>query len=1106
MADNKVQIVIQAVNMANGAIESARYALNSYRQTLNELNGSASQVSSSIRNMISAMVGGGIFAAAIRSGYEFNATIEDTRVGLASLIYAMNEFRDVSGKVVQGQEAFSAALRSSEEVQLRLRLAGLETAATYEQLVKAFSQAYVPAIQAGFNEKQIVDFTVAVTQAATAMRIPLDMLGEEVRSILSGTMQSRATLLKPLMDAAGLTNEKIQELIASGQLYTAVMEALRGATLGASEASKNFSVRLSNLKDAISQALGRAMNTGFEKTKSLIQDATDWIVKFNKETGEIKWNESLINSIQKLDDILSSIIAHIKELSKEIWNFTQQHPVLTEIVVKLAGLVLILEGGSLLLRGLVNVFTWLKAHAAANIAFILALFGGIVGTLKSITIEAGIASGAFATLSGTLGVVGAAAGVIGAALAGWQLGKIISELQLAGRSIGEWVQTGYAYIDKFFAHIRYFFTYIAETSNLVWTNFKNAVVLVFYEVMALLTKIPGLGAILRIFGDIEAKAAAARQSYYTSLEASRRAYDQNMAAARKSRDEQIAFADRVLESFEKQNEAARKHENIYTNSARKNMAAATEHVLKLADVNQSFDRVSDTLEKAKRRTEELNLELKKASASPQEIKLLDIEKDYQEALEKAKEYRKDIERAVREASERIAKAEADAAEKNKKRQKTDPMYGVDPKIYQELEKAKQKQRAVQEEVTKIIQMETDRRNARITELQREFDREIAEKTKSDYDRRIDDLRKWADDLIRYEKAQLNLGIITQEQYEQRRRAILDVSNQQIQKLMDEHNQAILESQTQYMLSVLDMQEKEMSAPRVDIYRKRIEALEKLLSLQEAVLGRMDREKDITAWQTQQQAITNTRSKIQETQIALKELSGTIQESVAWGLKELMRDMKSQFQMAVELVKATAQAMQQAFSDFFFDAFQGKLKSLWDYITSFLTAVQRAVANVLSQQITNAIVSGIGSLIPGASSAPSKLLSTSTITYFRVSPGLHTGGVVGEEAAFYRIVPSLAFAGAPRFHSGFAPDEYTAILKRGEGVFTPAQMRALGIMASGAAPKINVTYNVKNESDSEIQTDEPQVRFDGDAWWIDTAIRVLRAKPDVRRLFQTGGRG
>jgi len=56
---------------------------------------------------------------------------------------------------------------------------------------------------------------------------------------------------------------------------------------------------------------------------------------------------------------------------------------------------------------------------------------------------------------------------------------------------------------------------------------------------------------------------------------------------------------------------------------------------------------------------------------------------------------------------------------------------------------------------------------------------------------------------------------------------------------------------------------------------------------------------------------------------------------------------------------------------------------------------------------------------------------------------HTGGVVGSDRVRMSPVANDTFVNAPRFHSGLMPDEFPAILQKGEGVFTPAQMKALG---------------------------------------------------------------
>lgn len=70
---------------------------------------------------------------------------------------------------------------------------------------------------------------------------------------------------------------------------------------------------------------------------------------------------------------------------------------------------------------------------------------------------------------------------------------------------------------------------------------------------------------------------------------------------------------------------------------------------------------------------------------------------------------------------------------------------------------------------------------------------------------------------------------------------------------------------------------------------------------------------------------------------------------------------------------------------------------------------------------------------------------------------HTGGIVGAGGAG-RMVSADVFREAPRYHRGgfpgLAASEVPAILQRGEGVFTPEQMRALG-PAGGTT--INVTF-------------------------------------------------
>lgn len=86
--------------------------------------------------------------------------------------------------------------------------------------------------------------------------------------------------------------------------------------------------------------------------------------------------------------------------------------------------------------------------------------------------------------------------------------------------------------------------------------------------------------------------------------------------------------------------------------------------------------------------------------------------------------------------------------------------------------------------------------------------------------------------------------------------------------------------------------------------------------------------------------------------------------------------------------------------------------------------------MLAKEATSLLSSGLSS---GASSLMS--WGSSLFSSFGGSTSAsvcHSGGVVGE-TAYSRSIPALAFAGAPRLHSGLASDEFAAILQKGETV-------------------------------------------------------------------------
>ena len=126
-----------------------------------------------------------------------------------------------------------------------------------------------------------------------------------------------------------------------------------------------------------------------------------------------------------------------------------------------------------------------------------------------------------------------------------------------------------------------------------------------------------------------------------------------------------------------------------------------------------------------------------------------------------------------------------------------------------------------------------------------------------------------------------------------------------------------------------------------------------------------------------------------------------------------------FDYMAELSQRTAERMEQAFSDYFFDVMQGRFKNFGDYVSGFLTSIQRSIADVMGQMFVKQAIPAIGDWIGG------QLMKGGLF--------FHGGGVVGETPVPAKPVPASVFAHAPRLHNGLAPDEFPAILQRGETV-------------------------------------------------------------------------
>jgi len=488
--------------------------------------------------------------------------------------------------------------------------------------------------------------------------------------------------------------------------------------------------------------------------------------------------------------------------------------------------------------------------------------------------------------------------------------------------------------------------------------------------------------------------------------------------------------------------------------------------------------------------------IKKLTATDHEAKLIDIEDAYRKDMAAIEKYKTDMDKAVRELPEKIAKAPDDAAQTNAKQNILKAQAEVNAQVETMRKQAQEKRdiAVAQENAGSLASVRS------FAAAQTQEYTQLTGNVRAGYKAEAEALRaKLVEELADVKKSAEEKAAITLLYNEKIRQA-------EVVKPA-EYDRAAREAEINNRLASLDLIEAEGTAHRNTI-NERIRLTEELISLQRQSLAAMPKTGNEQAWNAQMDKIIAEQKK--RADLVREQLMNSPIEAMKLGFKDLLNGWTDTGKQMYDIAQTTANSMQQAFSDIFFDAFEGKLKSVSDYITSFVNSVNRAIANYLADMAAAGLINMVGNAAtfffgnsnPGASyqiGAVGSSYTASEAAY--INTGIwHGGGAPGDSPKSYNIVPTFAFAGAPRFHGGFAPDEYPAVLQRGEGVFTAGQMKALGLMAAGSGgdSKPNVEVNIINQSGTELSGKQRGApKFDGRKWVLDIVVEGMERYAPLR---------
>lgn len=442
-----IEIVLQAVDKglkkALGGVESSFKQLNRssqvYQQTLQSLNGTADHFKSTMAQMAGALGGAALFGSAAKQAVSFNSTVEQSQIGVAALVRTFTE-------ADMGQ-SFAVA----EDIQKRLQIAGLQTTATYEQLLTALQEGIGPALRENFNPQQVVQFTQSMTQAAAALTVPMDQLGQELRAVLDGTIDRNARVASALR----ITNDDVKGWKEAGTLFENLQKRLAAFAAAGEQSAKTFAGAWSNVQDAVGMALGKASEQSFSQTTEFFLRLKESIVTVDEAAGTFKFNEKIMAafagvdtaiskalasfSTERIADMLASLVGTLGAVAEAVVTFFSSVVKVGEVlgplgpgVASLVTWLTLLGGAFKLLVGLpMLVFRQL---AALNAGFTTLAGGSLPLYIRHVQ-EASKHTGLFRTALASLPNAVAAVGAVGLAFSvGWSFGTWLNQFDIVKKA------------------------------------------------------------------------------------------------------------------------------------------------------------------------------------------------------------------------------------------------------------------------------------------------------------------------------------------------------------------------------------------------------------------------------------------------------------------------------------------------------------------------------------------------------------------------------------------------------------------------------------------------------------------------------------------------
>jgi hypothetical protein len=330
------------------------------------------------------------FLGFIKEGIEFNKQIEQSRIGFAGILTSIAQIRNEQGRLVEGAEKYANAVKLSNQLLNELRIAGLQTVLTFQDLVEIAQGIMAPFLSAGGNLKEFSQFVVLLSNAVAAIGLPMNQVVQEARDLLMGTIDMNSQLARSL----GITNEMVNRWREQGTLFQELTARLQGFQFAGKDVEGSFTGLLAKAKEVFQVFAGMATAKVFEAIK---KDLDEFIAKFLVvKDGKIELSVEGQELVEKISETLTNLYNIISTLVKVVGTLT-------------------VEFGGFITKAL-EIYIVIKAVSALKSAI-----EALIGSMRTLGTVGATAITGLGALFSRLNII------VATALVGWNLGEMLRE-------------------------------------------------------------------------------------------------------------------------------------------------------------------------------------------------------------------------------------------------------------------------------------------------------------------------------------------------------------------------------------------------------------------------------------------------------------------------------------------------------------------------------------------------------------------------------------------------------------------------------------------------------------------------------------------------------